>query len=92
MSSPRHKWMERFSVATTAEALGNGTWFETSSSSTYVRNDGVSVSSCPAEVLAPLCARFSLRAKISASRPLRPRGVGPILAPPLSPLTCPPLP
>mmetsp|Transcript_24946 Transcript_24946/g.68432 ORF Transcript_24946/g.68432 Transcript_24946/m.68432 type:complete len:1333 (+) Transcript_24946:959-4957(+) len=54
MSAPRYKWMERFSVADRAESLGNGTWFETSSSSTYVRNDNVGVSQCTADVLETL--------------------------------------
>eukprot|EP00962_Isochrysis_galbana_P035119 scaffold11993_cov84-Isochrysis_galbana.AAC.1 len=53
--------MERFSVAETAEALGNGTWFETASSSTYVRNDGVRVVACPDELIDTLRSRRRVR-------------------------------
>jgi len=65
MASPRHKWMERYSFAETAEALGNGTWFETSASSTWVKNSRVAVAACPPEVAATVRARRGLKSGIA---------------------------
>ena len=44
---------ERYSVAETAEELDNSTWFETSPTSSWVKNSNIVIAPCPAEAARP---------------------------------------
>ncbi|KAL1528062.1 hypothetical protein AB1Y20_009428 [Prymnesium parvum] len=61
-NSPRNKWMELYSPASTAAEIGNGTWFEYTDEGGWLRNTAVRVSPCtnaPSATSAESCVQIS---------------------------------